>query len=138
MLRLESLYINNLHEISIYFLNYFIDLHSNFCPPLGLPFHKSSFHSSSPLLPRRCFPYQTSLFPGASSLSRIKHSFSHGGLTSFCFCLIMLLVGPLRRQPCQAPVCKHITASVIVSSLGVSHPPCQRFQEGLVTGQPFL
>lgn len=27
---------------------------------------------------------------------------------SICFCLIQLLLWPLRGQPCQAPVCKHI------------------------------
>jgi hypothetical protein len=40
---------------------------------------------------------------------------------SICICLSQLLVGPLRGQPCQAPVCKYIITSVIVSGLGA--PP---------------
>ena len=40
---------------------------------------------------------------------------------SICICLDQLLVGLLRGQPCQAPVCKHTIASAIVSGLGTSH-----------------
>ena len=40
---------------------------------------------------------------------------------SIYICLSQLLVGPFRGQQCQAPVCKHIIASVVVSGLGV--PP---------------
>jgi hypothetical protein len=42
---------------------------------------------------------------------------------SVCICLSQLQIVPLRGQPCQAPVCKHIIASVIVSGLGALHPP---------------
>ena len=39
-----------------------------------------------------------------------------------CLHLSQLLVGPLRGQPCKAPVCKHIIASILVSDLGTHSP----------------
>ena len=54
---------------------------------------------------------------------------------SICVCLSQLLVGPLRGQLCQAPVCKHIIASVIVSGLG---PPSLKMDPKLGQLLPFL
>jgi hypothetical protein len=38
---------------------------------------------------------------------------------SICICLSQVLTEPLRGQPYQAPVCKHILASAIMSGFGV-------------------
>lgn len=37
---------------------------------------------------------------------------------SICLCLTQMLVGPLKGQPCQFPVCYHIIASVRMPGLG--------------------
>jgi hypothetical protein len=67
-----------------------------------------------------------------------------GSLTSFlwlgvsiCLCLRQLLVGPLRGQPCQVSVCKHIIASVVVLVLGAPSP-WNGSQVGAAIGPPFL
>jgi len=38
---------------------------------------------------------------------------------SICICLSQKLVDPLRGQPCQVPVCKHIISSSTLSCFGV-------------------
>jgi hypothetical protein len=73
-----------------------------------------------------------------------------GSLTSaqwlgvrICVCLSQLLVEPLRGQPCQVPICKHIIASVIVSGLGIPSlkwiPNCDgQWSTFLSVSSPFL
>jgi hypothetical protein len=73
-----------------------------------------------------------------SSISSIRgpRPQSNAWLLSICICLSQLLVELLIGQPCDAPVCNHNMASVIVSGFGIH--PWDGSQVGLVTGQPFL
>jgi hypothetical protein len=83
-----------------FFSNYSIYLHSSRCSPPSPPSYSSSSHSCSPLPLRGCSPsHQTYPFPGASSLSRIKH-ISHWGQTRQTFATYV--PGAL-DQPLYAP-----------------------------------
>ena len=65
-----------------FFKNGIFNLQSSHGPLPSPPFHSSSPHSSVPLSPRGCSSHpQAFPLPGASSLLRIRHIFSHWGQT---------------------------------------------------------
>ena len=61
-----------------------------------------------------------SFIPSPNSSIGVLTSFQWSPISN-CICLTQLLVQPLRGQPCQAPVCKHNKASVIMSGIGAHH-----------------
>lgn len=68
------------HFLSFLFY-YFVYFHSSHCPCFSVP-PPTVPHPLFPLSLKRVIPrHEASPFPGASSLSRIKHTFFHWGLT---------------------------------------------------------
>ena len=76
-----------------------------------------------------------SFIPSPNSSIGVLTSFQWSPISN-CICLTQLLIQPLRGQPCQAAVCKHNMAPVIVSGFGAY--VWDESQVELVAGWPFL